>query len=160
MANTTSMQRLAHVLRRYPWIVVAGRWVWRLARPKFSCGVVGVVFDTTGQVLMVEHVFHPYHPWGLPGGWVERREDPTVSLQREFHEELGLEVTVGPVVAVGTEFANHIDLAYLCFTQSQVGSLSFELLSYRWFDPAALPVTHTFHARAVQQAQLLAKIRD
>jgi 8-oxo-dGTP diphosphatase len=151
MSQQRVMQRLAIVLRKYPWTVVAARHVWRWSRPKFSMGVVGVVFNESGQVLFVEHVFHPYLPWGLPGGWVERREDPAITVQRELREELGMEVEVGPVVALKTE-GQHVDLAYLCYPRSPVMALSYELLDYRWLDPTELPRTHGFHCIAVQRA--------
>ena len=44
---------------------------------------------TQGQVLLVEHVFHPYAPWGLPGGWIDRNESPSqTAVIRELQEEL------------------------------------------------------------------------
>lgn len=152
------MHRLAGFLRRYPWTVVAARRVWKLTRPHFSMGVVGVVFNQQGQVLLVEHVFHPYLPWGLPGGWVERGEDPETTLRREFLEELGMTVDVGPIAALQNFDGAHVDLAYLCFPRSPVGSLCFELLDYRWYDPATLPRTHNFHHLAIERAQKLLQI--
>lgn len=118
-------------------------------------GVVGVVFNAEGQVLLVEHVFHPYVPWGLPGGWVERREDPAATLQREMREELELSVEVGPVVAAEYLGQAHVDLAYLCYTTGKIGALCFELLDYRWIDPDDLPRTHVFHRAAIQRARQL-----
>jgi 8-oxo-dGTP pyrophosphatase MutT (NUDIX family) len=152
------MLHLATTLRRFPWTVRIGRWFWRLARPKFSLGVIGVAFNSAGQVLIVEHVFHPYRPWGLPGGWVESREGPAISLQREFQEELELDIEVGPVVALGKDFDNHLDLAFLCYPQGTIGALSFELLDYRWVDPENLPELYTFHHEAIQQAQKFVKL--
>ena len=152
MSERVFVRRLAGFLRRNPWVVVRARGLWRLTRPKYSVGVVGVVFNDDHHVLMVEHVFHPYTPWGLPGGWVERNEHPALGVSRELHEELSLTVTVGPIVAADYAGAAHLDLAYLCAAQGPVGALSYELLQYGWFDPDDLPETHTFHRSAIAQA--------
>jgi 8-oxo-dGTP diphosphatase len=153
MPQTAAMKRVALVLRKYPWTVAAAQWLWKQTRPKFSMGVVGVVFNGEGHILMVEHVFHPYLPWGLPGGWVERNEDPARSLRRELREELALDVEVGPIVALENVRGTHVDVAYLCYPNGQVGSLCYELLDYEWVDPTQLPRTHLFHHKAIQRAQ-------
>jgi len=104
------------------------------------------------EVLLVEHVFHPYAPWGLPGGWVDRREAPAITVQRELHEELGLDVQVDEVVLVDLDFGDHLDFAYLCHSSNAVGTLSRELLSFQWCALDALPKLQTFHYRAIQAA--------
>ncbi|MBZ0287924.1 MAG: NUDIX hydrolase, partial [Anaerolineae bacterium] len=79
---------VAMTIRRAPWLAITARALWRIRQARFSAGVVGVVFNDAGDVLLVEHVFHPYTPWGLPGGWVDHREDPARTLEREMREEL------------------------------------------------------------------------
>jgi 8-oxo-dGTP pyrophosphatase MutT (NUDIX family) len=133
-------------------LALAARGIWRLRQAKFSAGVVGVVFNASGEVLLVEHVFHPYTPWGLPGGWVDNREDPARTLEREMLEELQLSVEVGPVLLVKVDYGNHIDLAYVCRPMSPIGKLSHELLDYRWVSINALPNLHSFHHRAITRA--------
>lgn len=153
MTRTYSMQRVANFVRRWPWIVNMARIIWRIRQAKFSAGVVGVVFNERGHVLLVEHVFHPYHPWGLPGGWVDRREDPSYTIQREMQEELELHVDVGPILIVSVDNnESHIDIAYMCYARSNIGSLSHELLDFRWIPIAELPRLHNFHNRAIQRA--------
>lgn len=38
--------------------------------------------------------------WWLPGGGVDFGESPTQALEREFREETGLSVTIGPLLGV------------------------------------------------------------
>lgn len=153
MAQKALLRRLATLIHRTPWMASAGMTLWRWRQARFSAGVAGVIFNPAGRVLLVEHVFHPHTPWGLPGGWVDRREDPAAALQREMQEELSLEVLVGPVLLVELDFGSHLDLAYLCYANSAVGELSSELLDFGWFDTANLPRLHKFHYRAILRAQ-------
>lgn len=146
------MRRLASFLQKAPWIVGAARLVWRFRQPKFSAGVVAVIFDQNDQVLLVEHVFHPYVPWGLPGGWVDRRENPNEAIKRELREELELDTEVGPVLLVEVDLGNHLDFAYLCYAQNQVGKLSKELLDYAWYPVDAMPRLPRFHYDAIHHA--------
>ncbi len=146
------------LLRRYPWLVALAKRLYSVTRPRFTMGVVGVIFNPQGQVLMVEHVFHPYLPWGLPGGWVERNERPGESLLRELREELQLQATLGELLAIDSIERGHLDVAYLCSTTDGIGSLSYELLGYQWADPNALPPTHDFHRLAIERAQALFRL--
>ncbi len=146
------MRQLASFLQKSPWIVGVARLVWRFGQPKFSAGAVGVVFDQKGHVLLVEHVFHPYAPWGLPGGWVDRHENPGETVKRELCEELELDSEVGPILLVEVDFGNHLDFAYLCYARSAVGKLSSELLDYAWYPVDAMPHLHRFHYLAIQSA--------
>jgi 8-oxo-dGTP pyrophosphatase MutT (NUDIX family) len=139
-------------------LALVARTVWRIRQAKFSAGVVGVVFNNVGEVLLVEHVFHPYTPWGLPGGWVDNREDPARTIERELLEELQLTVEVGPVLLVKVDYGNHIDFAYLCRPVNSVGELSNELLDYRWTNLNDLPQLHSFHHRAITRALELTSI--
>ena len=138
-----SKRQVAAAVKRFPLVLGVMHNVWRLTRPHFTAGVIGVVFNPLGEVLIVEHVYHSYPQWGLPGGYVDRGEDPQAALVREFGEELELRVEVIRVVAVQRAaemgHANHLDLAYLCRSSDQVGALCNELLAYRWVAPTALP---------------------
>lgn len=147
-----SMRQLATLLQKAPWTVSLARRFWRLGQPKFSAGAVGVVFNDSGHILLVEHVFHPYAPWGLPGGWVDRNESPADTVRRELHEELGLVVETGPILVAETNFRNHLDLAYLCYPTGTIGRLSRELLAWDWFAADCLPKLQPFHSRAISRA--------
>ncbi len=63
-----------------------------LPRPRFRAGVLAVISNREGEVLLLHHRFRGALPWGLPGGWLEPGEDPTAGMCRELSEELGLDV--------------------------------------------------------------------
>jgi 8-oxo-dGTP pyrophosphatase MutT (NUDIX family) len=97
----------------------------------------------------------------LPGGWVDRHEDPADALRREMQEELALNVAVGPVLLVELDFGNHLDLAYLCHAVGSIGQLSSELLDHGWFDVSELPRLHKFHYRAIMRAlEVVEKVEE
>ena len=150
-----SKWRMAAAVNRFPFALRTIHAVWRLSRPHFSAGAVGVLFNPLGEVLLVEHVYHTNPRWGLPGGYVDRGEDPQESVAREMHEELGLEVEVIRVVLVERGYGNHLDIAYLCRSDGSVGHICDELLDYRWVQPDQLPEIRSFHRKAVHEALAL-----
>ena len=143
-------QKLAHLLRR----VAPLRWLMLLAvelfGPRHHVGAVGVVFNDEGEVLMVEHVFRPNYNWGLPGGWVERGENPANTVQREFKEELGTTLDIKQLLLCdvqgrepGGTTPRGLALAYygrLAKEDIDLSSAShiFEILSVQWVDPNAI----------------------
>lgn len=56
--------------------------------------VVGILINTTGEVLIAERPAHKFCPglWEFPGGKVETNEAPFAALQREFQEEIGINI--------------------------------------------------------------------
>jgi 8-oxo-dGTP diphosphatase len=151
-------RRLASLLRRYPWSGRLAQRAYRLRVPRFTVGVVGVLLDEKHeQVLLVEHVFHTRKPWGLPGGWLERGENPAQTVEREFLEETGLRVrALHPLlVQIPAEMRQHLDLVYLCQLTDGTAldiHLSHELIDYRWVAQDALPPLVAFHAEAIRLA--------
>jgi 8-oxo-dGTP pyrophosphatase MutT (NUDIX family) len=130
------------------------RAILQSIQPHHTAGVVGVVLNARDEVLVVEHVFHPEHPWGLPGGWLERDEAPAHALARELQEETGIRVSIGLplLVEAGYYLHSHIDIAFLCHATSDVAGLSSELLDYRWVNLSEVPPMLPFHQAAVQVA--------
>lgn len=150
-------QRIAGLLRRYPWAGTALQRAVRLAQPRFTCGVVGVLLDAERtRVLLVEHVYHGRTPWGLPGGWIARDEDPARTVEREFAEETGLRVrAVRPLLVVlGTHWRRHLDVVFLLEQDGadQTIRLCDELISYRWAALDDLPPVVVLHRRAITLA--------
>lgn len=144
--------RIAMLIRRFPLLIQGPYYVYRFFQPKYTLGAVGVVLDTSGRVLLVEHVYHPRLPWGLPGGWVGFNEDPGAAVIRELHEELGLIVeSCLPLHIQRTQY-HHVDMAFLCQVSTPITTLSAELLACRYYSVADLPRLHRFHYQAIMMA--------
>jgi len=151
------VRRVAALLRRYPRLGVTLQRTVRLIQPRFTAGVVGVLCDPQRErVLLVEHVYHARTPWGLPGGWMDRDEDPARTVEREFAEETGLQVrAVRPLMIVlGTQWRRHLDVVFLVELReaNQAIRLCDELLSYRWAALDELPPLVSLHRRAIELA--------
>jgi ADP-ribose pyrophosphatase YjhB (NUDIX family) len=147
------------MLRRQPGIAGMMQRVYRWIQPHVSMGVVGVLLDEQNEhVLLVEHLFHALHPWGLPGGWMDRGEEPARTIEREFAEETGLCIrAIYPlVVRRSPEMGAHIDVAYRCVLDGSgpqaIHLDKHELISYRWTALDDLPPMVSLHYVAIQAA--------
>lgn len=144
-------QHLAKWVRQF-WIL---RWGIRLAVkilvPRHFVGAVGAVFNEEGQVLLVEHVFRPHYPWGLPGGWVEHHEHPADTVRRELQEELNMDVEIGDLLLCELQGAGlnqappGLSLAYFCRVgngrpKATKAHDAYEVLAIEWVDP--LQISH------------------
>ena len=112
----------------------------RIVRPRYRVGVVAVVLDDEGRVLLFHHTYRKL-AWGLPAGGLEHGEDPAEAVRREFHEETGLEIRVERMLmAVSAEVGHHISLVYLCSLPGGEFHESLEISEMRFFPPDDLPV--------------------
>src|SRR5688572_20915224 len=106
-----ALYRVAYTLRR--------RW-WRIRRPRRS-SVVVVAFDAQDRVLLVRHSYGP-PVWSLPGGGMDRGEDPEQAAAREIREELGCDLTeLAPIDASEERIAGSLDLQHI-FTARLAGT--------------------------------------
>ena len=64
----------------------------RLTHTRFTVTAGALIFNQSGQVLLLKHRFRAGSGWGLPGGFLETGEQPIDALRRELREELGLEI--------------------------------------------------------------------
>lgn len=107
--------------------------------PHFLVGVVGIITDPDGRVLLLHHTYRGT-PWGLPTGFLERGEQPIDALAREIMEEAGLRVSLDPRPIVFTEPGR--PLVNIAYRGSFVGGsfeASAEVSQARWFSLDALP---------------------
>lgn len=147
----TIKERISGWVRRFRLLQWSIRLAVRIMVPQHYVGAVGVVFNEAGQVLLVEHVFRPYYPWGLPGGWVERYENPAETVRRELKEELNVDVTVKKLLLCQPQgnlpgscnAPPGLGLAYYCRLVDEVSELdnlaqvkkTYEVLSIQWLAP-------------------------
>ena len=144
--STKAKTHLAHAMR---WPPLRGllRVAVQLFAPKHRVGVGVVLLDDHGRVLLLKHVFHPTTPWGLPGGWLDRGEDPLARAKRELREETGVTTAVfGSLVHLRHEpQPNHIAIAYVAHLSARTSptpptlTLSNEITAARWFPATEIP---------------------
>src|SRR5260221_4387842 len=64
----------------------------RLGQTRFTVTAGAMIFDDANRILLLDHVFRPDSGWGIPGGFLNRGEQPEAGLRRELREEVGLEL--------------------------------------------------------------------
>lgn len=132
------------------------RWLYRLwrrlptplqwaflwsANTRYLVGVLAVIADEEGRVLLLRHDYRREGQWGLPGGQMQGLEGLEKALARELAEETGLQVGVGELVwAVCDQSLPRVDLYYRCRLTGGELSLSDEVAEAGFFRLEALPL--------------------
>ena len=112
----------------------------RLAEPTYTLTAGVVVVDERGHVLMARHVFRTGSGWGIPGGFVERGEQPEDAARRELREELDLEIGDLRLAFVRTlSRARQVEVLFTARAASTPRPTGREIAEVEWFDPAHFP---------------------
>lgn len=120
-------------------------WVdWR--NPK--AGVAVILRDGDGRVLLARRRGSRAGTWCIPCGNIEWEEDVRDAARREFLEETGLEVELGPVYAVlsnahDTE-ARSVGIWFLGRAVGGAARAGGDASELGWFDPAVPPAPLAF----------------
>jgi len=116
------------------------RWTMRVAHPRFTVTAGAVVFNQNGEVLLLKHRFRPGSGWGLPGGFIEKAEQPIDAMRRELREEIGLEVEDVELFAVRS-FAKpqQVEVLFRCRSNGTLKPQTIEVERADWFLVANLP---------------------
>ncbi len=83
---------------------------------------------------------HLEHFWEFPGGKVEAGESPPTALVREIREELGIDVSVGDVFAIGHHVYDEREVFLLVYEARVIsGEPSCrEVAEFKWVTPSEL----------------------
>jgi ADP-ribose pyrophosphatase YjhB (NUDIX family) len=117
------------------------RWGVRLVEPRFTVTAGAVISDDRGRVLLLNHVFRVGSGWGIPGGFIEKGEQPEDALRRELREEVGLELERAEIAFVRTlKKPAQVEIIFRCRAQQGSGNRqSLEIKSAEWFTLDSLP---------------------
>jgi ADP-ribose pyrophosphatase YjhB (NUDIX family) len=115
--------------------------VW-LTQARFTVTAGAVVLDEGGRVLLLQHTFRGGSGWGIPGGFVERGEQPGEAIRRELREEVGVEIDdVRLVAARAHRRPRQIELLYSARVRAgdRPRAASAEIKRAEWFAPGEPP---------------------
>lgn len=114
--------------------------IMRTANDSFLVGVMAIIEDSDGRVLLVRNTYEPRYDWSLPGGWMGRNEQPVECIQRELREETGYEIEVDELVDARTRSRlPSVDLIYRGRICGGAFRASAEVVEARFFRSNALP---------------------
>ncbi len=116
------------------------RWSVRLIEPRFAVTTGAVVVDERGRVLLLKHVFRMGSGWGIPGGFMEKGEQPEDAIRRELREEVGLEIESARLAFVRTfKRPTQVEIMFHCRPLGHAAPQSVEIKRAAWFEPDNLP---------------------
>ena len=119
------------------------RLVWLLS-PKYTVGVVGLVRDGEGRVLLLRHTYRRGKPWGVPGGGLQPGETLEECLCRELFEETGMRVEIRRLLSAGAHTDRKlVDMIFDCNPLPGESLACFkpnaEIAEARFFHPHEFP---------------------
>jgi ADP-ribose pyrophosphatase YjhB (NUDIX family) len=109
----------------------------RATQSKFTASAAAVVVNENSEVLLLNHVLRPFGTWGLPGGFLDRSEQPEEALRREVREEVGIELGGIKLVRVRTA-GRHIEMIFSANFTGEARVLSREISELGWFGREAV----------------------
>jgi mutator protein MutT len=116
------------------------RWTVRAYQPHFAVTAGAIIRNGEGRVLLLKHRFRPSPGWGIPGGFIERGEQPEQALRRELREEIELEVEdVKLFTTRAFKELRQIEIVFTARALNDTARLSFEIQKAAWFSLDELP---------------------
>lgn len=114
------------------------RWLTRRFQVSFTASAAGLVKNESGQVLLLNHVLRPRSGWGMPGGFLNKGEQPEAALRREIREETGLELTDIRLARIRT-MQRHLEIVFVAKSLGEASVQSREITELAWFDLDSMP---------------------
>ncbi len=116
------------------------RWMVRSYQPHFAVSAGAIITNRDGQVLLLKHRFRPSPGWGIPGGFIEKGEQPEQALRRELREEAELELEdVKLFMTRAFKEPKQIEILFTARAIDDPERLSFEIQKAGWFSAGELP---------------------
>lgn len=112
--------------------------VTRVFQTTFTVSVAAVVLNEKREVLLLDHVLRPGASWGLPGGFIDKAEQPEAAIRRELREETGIEIKDVRMLEMRT-LGRHVEILFAGIGVGDPEVKSSEILSLGWFAGDALP---------------------
>jgi 8-oxo-dGTP diphosphatase len=114
-------------------------WVL-LTQERFTVAAAAVLEDEHGRVLLLEHTFRPGSGWGIPGGFINRCEQPEEAIRRELREEVGIDAARLELAFVRTlASVNQVEVVFCGSPEGEAKPRSLEIRRAAWFGFDALP---------------------
>lgn len=112
----------------------------RATNARFTVTAGAIVFNDSGQVLLLKHRFRAGSGWGIPGGFLEAGEQPLDALRRELREEVGMEIK-DPEVFAARSFRKprQVEVLFRCRANGPVQARNMEIERAEWFSVKSLP---------------------
>ena len=112
----------------------------RMGQSRFTVTTGAMLFDDDGRILLLEHVFRPDSGWGIPGGFLMKREQPQDGLRRELREEVSIEIDeVEFLFARTLPRPRQVEIYFRARVIGKPKPSSFEIKQAQWFLLNELP---------------------
>ena len=112
----------------------------RLTNARFTVTAGALIFNDAGQVLLLKHRFRAGTGWGLPGGFLQKGEQPLDALKRELHEEIGMHVERAEIfTARSFRKPRQVEVLFRCHANGVVTPQTIEVERAEWFSLESLP---------------------
>lgn len=115
----------------------------RATQTRFTVTAGALIFNYSGEVLLLKHRFRAGSGWGIPGGFLELGEQPEEALRRELREEIGLEVSHVEIFTTRSfKRPRQVEILFRCRANAhgaEVQPLTMEVEHAEWFSPQNLP---------------------
>jgi len=116
------------------------KFVIRFSQQRFAVSVAAVIIDDANRVLLLKHVFRPGSGWGIPGGFINKGENPENAVSRELAEEIGLKLENVRIEHARTfRKANHVEILFRATAVGTPNPRSVEISDLGWFRFEDLP---------------------
>ena len=99
-----------------------------------------MIVDESNRILLLKHEFRVGSGWGIPGGFMNKGEQPEEALRREVREEIGLELESVELAFLRTlKKTGQVEIYFRARPRGTTEPRSIEIKSAQWFKPDQMP---------------------